>query len=423
VVRDESLAKDMYDELRAYPLFDTHEHTLTRDYRRSVNFCLFDWFIHYSGSDLVSAGMPASALQAILSPSELTYEERWVQISPYWSICRHTEYGRTLELAARELYGVDRIDDETWRHVNEGVLSSNHTPLYEQVLSRAGIKRCVVDPLREGTESSERFSYVRRWDRYIELATRSPITDLEHDLDVGIMSLEEYCSALDSSIAQAVTEGVVGIKIGLAYSRTLRFEHTDFKQANRVFDQLMAEGFEFAPRPADTKALQDHLLHHVVQRAIEVHWPIQVHTGIQEGIGNVVRNSDPTNLTNLLNAYPQARWDLFHGGYPWTSHMAVLGKTFPSVHVDLCWLWVISQEMTERVLSEWIDIVPANKILGFGGDYMLIEGTLAHAQVAREGIARVLASKVRDGRLTRSSALEIGRWILHDNAATLFDFG
>ncbi len=71
-------------------------------------------------------------------------------------------------------------------------------------------------------------------------------------------------------------------------------------------------------------------------------------------------------------------------------------------------------------MHEWIETIPSNKILGFGGDYRFVEGSYAHARMAREGVAQVLTEKVKEGYLSEEEALEMGRKILRNNAWELF---
>jgi len=55
---------------------------------------------------------------------------------------------------------------------------------------------------------------------------------------------------------------------------------------------------------------------HLVQLAEAHRVPVQVHTGLHAGNGNVLGNSRPADLTNLLYRYPRVTFDLFHVGYP-----------------------------------------------------------------------------------------------------------
>ena len=100
--------------------------------------------------------------------------------------------------------------------------------------------------------------------------------------------------------------------------------------------------------------------------------------------------------------------------------VAALAKMFPNVTADFCWMWVLSPVAARRALDEMLETVPANKILGFGGDYRYVELTYAHARMARAGIAEVLAAKMARGWCTEREAVEMARLLLADNAARLF---
>ena len=66
--------------------------------------------------------------------------------------------------------------------------------------------------------------------------------------------------------------------------------------------------------------------------------------------------------------------------------------------------------------------MPANKIIGFGGDYCFVDGVYGHQQLARENIAAALTEKVETGTFDVERAKEIARWVLVDNPAALYGF-
>jgi predicted TIM-barrel fold metal-dependent hydrolase len=162
------------------------------------------------------------------------------------------------------------------------------------------------------------------------------------------------------------------------------------------------------------------MVHTVIQLAAKRGLPIQIHTGLQEGNENILVNSKPTLLVNLFREYKEARFDVFHGSYPYTGELASLAKNFPNVYADLCWLHIISPFKARQTLSEWLDTIPSNKIFGFGGDYRFIEGVYGHAVIARYNIARVLTEKVEEGIYSKSEAVQIAHKLLKDNAHELF---
>jgi predicted TIM-barrel fold metal-dependent hydrolase len=121
-----------------------------------------------------------------------------------------------------------------------------------------------------------------------------------------------------------------------------------------------------------------------------------------------------------LIEYGEARFDLFHAGYPYQGEVAALGKNFPNVYIDLCWVYVISPWVARQTLHEWIETVPANKILAFGGDYIFVEGAYAHARLARQNVATVLAEKVKASYLTEDEARSLAYKLLRENAIRFF---
>jgi predicted TIM-barrel fold metal-dependent hydrolase len=135
---------------------------------------------------------------------------------------------------------------------------------------------------------------------------------------------------------------------------------------------------------------------------------------------NFVANADPTHLTNLFFLYPQVRWDIFHIGYPFQEKLSVLAKCFANVFVDFSWMHIVSPEVCRRAMSEYLEMLACNKILGFGGDFIYAELTYAHAKMARRVMAQVLATKVKEGYCNEVEAVELGRRILYENPAALF---
>lgn len=109
---------------------------------------------------------------------------------------------------------------------------------------------------------------------------------------------------------------------------------------------------------------------------------MQIRTGIHEGSGNILSNSNPELLSNLFLEYPDVTFDIFHIGYPYQNELAVLAKNFPNVFIDMYWAHIISPNASINSLLEWIDTVPLNKISAFGGDYCFIDGVYGHQYMA-----------------------------------------
>jgi hypothetical protein len=232
-----------------------------------------------------------------------------------------------------------------------------------------------------------------------------------------VHSFARYLQALDGAFEWAVQEGAVGIKSGLAYERSLYYERVSLSEAERIWTKGLAN-----VSAGERKAFQDAMMHAVCERCARYHLPFQIHSGIQAGNFNTLANANPLHLTNLFQTYPDARFDLFHGGYPFTSEAGLMAKYFPNVYVDGCWLAHISPAAYKRALDEWIEIVPANKIFAWGGDHGIMDHSYASLLLAKDLIAEVLARKVADGYFSERVALHLAQRIVGQNGWEVYKF-
>ena len=213
---------------------------------------------------------------------------------------------------------------------------------------------------------------------------------------------------------------MIGVKSALAYKRILKYDNVSNEKAETVFKALQNH---INVSAEEVKSLQDFLMHRLLDLVDEFDLPIQIHTGLHAGNGNIITNSRPTLLANLFMEYPDVDFILFHGSYPYGGELATLAKNFPNVFIDMCWTYVISPSYSIRYLNEWLETVPANKIMAFGGDYDFVEAVYAESVIARQIISKVLIKKVKDRYLTEDEAIDIAKMILRENALRIFKLG
>ena len=426
-------------------LVDTHEHLLSEEERNRAAHDFGYLFPHYASSDLVSSGMPPALLEAVrgaarpvlmermarigwirkpppfVAPTraDLSLEERWSALAPYWDRIRHTGYGTCLRIAIRDLLGVAELNGQTYAQLSDAIAKSRRAGWYRHVLrEKAGIAVSIQDDFRTAVDQ-ELFAPVVRMEHFACATTRGDLRNIESDTDRTVHSLDDLIQAMHAALDRDLAAGAVGVKIGIAYRRTIRFEKTPRADAERVFARLFGHLGE-GPSWEEARPLQDYMFHEIVRAAVERNAPVQIHTGLQEGNGNVLENSNPLLLANLCLEYPQAKFDLFHGGYPFMGEALALAKNFSNVFLDLCWLYIISPSAGARMLHEAIETVPANKIFAFGGDFIIPEGSYGHSVMARRTVSRVLTEKVEDGYLSEDEAAALARRILRDNPAALY---
>ncbi|HQK96115.1 MAG TPA: amidohydrolase family protein [Armatimonadota bacterium] len=415
---DAAIRQRITDAVDALRVVDTHEHLEQEATRLKRTIDFGNWWSHYASSDLISAGMPPADLEFLRDAGQ-PIMDRWAKLEPHWAHVRTTAYGRALLLAARELYDAPDINRDTVEGLSARIAASNRPGWYREVLSeRAGIAVSVQCGNTEGLDR-ELFNPVFHSDEWVMARTRFDFERLGQRTGVPIHTLDDLCAALSSALDAEQKAGICGMKSALAYVRILRYDKRTREEAERVF----VRGFESHGGGVDwseARPLQDFLFHQVIREGIRRNLTIQIHTGLQEGNGNFITNANPTHLTGLFMEYPEARFDLFHGGYPYGGELATLAKNFANVYIDMCWLHVISPTFAQRWLREWIETVPSNKISAFGGDYIFVEGAYAHSRMARQGVAATLAGLVEDGYFGEDEAIAVARKILRDNPASLF---
>jgi glucuronate isomerase len=422
---ESTIWKSLREHAARMTIFDTHEHLWHEEARlkRKVDFFLL--FSHYSDSDLISAGMPAGAVRD-LQNADIPLEKRWKDFAPYWPFTRTTGYGRCMLIAARDLFGIEDINDQTYRRLSERISAANRPGWFETVLKeKARIELSVLDDLTtmrgEPLKPEPKFfKIVTRLDYIVTARRKEDLDHIEKVTGVAVANLADLEKALGRAVEKGLREGLAGIKTGLAYARTLHFEKVSREDAERTFEKLFSNGSSKSSGAAERKPLEDYLMHKLIQQAAEHHLPVQIHTGLQAGNQNHIAWTKPSHLSDLLNEYPQVRFDLFHGGYPYGGEFATLAKNLPNVYPDLCWLHIIAPGVAKRALHELIETVPANKILGYGGDFFHVEGAYGHAQMARAVTAEVLAEKVEQGYLKEDEAAGLMERILYQNGKDLF---
>jgi len=422
--QDSGIRGRLRDAAAALAIFDTHEHLWHECDRlkRPVDFALL--LSHYTNSDLVSAGMPPAEV-ADLQNVDIPPAVRWKSVVPYWPFIKTTGYGRCMLIAARDLYGIEDINEHTYLLLSERMAAANRPGLYRTILKdHARIELTVLDDLTTTSGQPLRpepafYKIVTRFDYLIMVSDHKALTYIEQVNGVSVNNLADLERALEAHVARALREGLEGVKIGLAYDRSLHFDTVSRADAEKAFKMI----FSSAQKPADEvnrKLLQDHLFHKVIEHAAEHHLPVQIHTGILADNQNENLRTNPSLLSNVLNRYQEVRFCLFHGGYPYCHELAALAKNLPNVYPDLCWLYIIAPGVAKQLLHELIETVPGNKILGFGGDFLHVEGAYAHAQMARAAAAEVLADKVEDGYLKEEEALALLKRILYQNGKDFF---
>jgi len=425
--------RDYFAELMEYAsgieTIDTHEHLPGREEYRDKDTDIFrEYLIHYLIVDLLSAGMTKDEHARVLDGT-IPLMDRWHLLEPYWEASRNTGYCRALDISVRELYGVDKICRDTVEHINREFLRTLEPGHYRRVFKeKCRIRVSLLDRMSEAVDDCDRefFRRVYHMDTFIYPRSGYDIRDIERDTGTRIASFDNWLEACQATMEKALAQGAAALKCSLAYERPLCFERVSYNDAENDFNTILNSKVSnnwFHYLFKATKRLQDYMMHFVLELANRKNLTFQFHTGIQEGTGNTLANSDPSQMTNLFIGYPDVTFDIFHIGFPYQHTLSAIAKMFPNVFIDMCWAHIISPVACVNSLLEWIECMPAAKISAFGGDYKFVDGVIGHLHIARENVCKALALKVSEGLMDMDRARQLLKMFFFDNPLRIFKLG
>lgn len=441
------LRSDIRRVVDSVRIVDTHEHLLPGPFTlRGLLQNSYAWWA-VPGSGVTSAATYPSSFD------DLPDDEWWERALPGLRSVSNTSFWRHLLVAFQDLYEFSEwtLAEDNIGPLSERVSRAHQDPdWYDSVIShRAGVQLALHDKYWAVGDLSEPKHYLKpvvRLDPFLfgynrnarDHDNKSPYDYAEaigHDVD----TFDDYLALIDEFLLRSLRAprdlkagtgdkgGAAALKIATAYDRSLAFGRASRKEAEEAFNRLRGDsvcrkGAPASPEgrpaePAEPSAVaqfQDFVLRYAVGRAVEHNLPIQVHTGLGK-----LQGSNPVHLCSLLDDFPEGKFVLLHGGYPWTAEAAAMALSYENVWLDLCWLPVISPAAARRALLEWLEVMSPHRIL-WGGDTWSPEGLYGAVQLAKETITDVLCRKVSEGSLPLSQAVEIPGLILRDNALSLF---
>ncbi|MCJ7447666.1 MAG: amidohydrolase [Bacteroidales bacterium] len=406
------------DSLR---IVDTHEHLFDPDQLIKTNILDFMLLIHQqSYEDLISSGMPDSLFNSLFN-EPLTPTNKWKIIEPYWRNSFNTSFNRVVLLAIENLYKITDLNESTVGPLSEKIKMAYSTDWFNRILRDS----CRIDYLIQEddylTGKDDFFRYTKKFSPWLSVRSKYRIDSLAVMQIDPIYTLEDFVKSMRVVLEDAVKNGIVAIKINIAYKRPLSFDKVETETARKVFRSLVNGNEDHVISYRDAKPLQDYMFYQLLDLAGKYKLPVAIHTGLQAGGGNIIGNSNPALLANVFTEYPDINFTLYHGSYPFGGELSTLAKNFKNVFIDMNWAFAISPTYSERYLNEWLETVPASKIMAFGGDYRCVENIYGELIIAKQIISNVLISKVRDGYLSESEAKTVAKMILHDNAVKFYN--
>jgi predicted TIM-barrel fold metal-dependent hydrolase len=415
----------LYDDLLAWmetiPVIDSHEHLPNEAERLDQRIDFFTLFSHYCIDDLAAAGLSEDDLARLQGDAPV--DQKWSIFAPYYEQMADGSYARCAHLAMRRFYDMGRLASAAQAiELTARMRAANRPGLYKRVLKDA----CgIVTAMNFGGTGVERrfFTPVNFVTGYAEVHSPQALQVVEQEAGRSLPTLSRYVQALGEILSREKDRGTKGIKFHWAYMRPLYFQTVPTADAERVFNRIMDEGQGWRPVTLgyeETRPLQDYVVHRLVELAGDLDLTVVFHVGFQARPWMKLDDTRPGQLWSLIHRFRQVRFNMLHAGIPWMEEAAVMAKQLPNLYLDMGWTHAMSPELSTRAVKAYVDLVPRNKVLGFGGDYCVVEKVYGHLVLARQDIARALADKVSEGALSMDRAQLWAQAMLYDNPAEAY---
>ena len=434
-MKDKKLYQDIRTAVDSIKVFDTHEHLIYESEWKDRKIDFYNIFLVYVEGDLLSSGLSLDDSEKLVSP-EIDLKEKWKIFYPYWDLAKNTNYSKSAMIILEDLFSQKTVDYDTTVKVTGQLIKAKDTDYFNKILKeKAGIEYILndLDPLEQlsGINQFEPdynyFLPILRVDKPVMISSQSELEKMEKESDTSIYSFTDYLKYIDTLFEKRL-DSIYGIKIGIAYSRDINIFNVSRYDAEKSFGKLLnlkKYGWHRVTdidkvSIEDLRPFQDYMFHYFIKKAVAQDLPVQIHTGVLAGVENDISNADPTKLVDIILKYKNARFDLFHTGYPYSDELLCIVKAAQNCYFNLCWMPYISRTLYKNILDLAIELIPSHKIFGFGGDSMYVEASYAALKVARQIISEVLYGKVKSGYFCFEEAVEFAQRILSDNPKRLY---
>jgi len=319
-------------------------------------------------------------------------------------------YVRWLQAAIEELYGLP-FTAENFDELSRRVAHAHRDPAWQICIleERCGYERIMLDRYSQpGDDLGLRrlFEPVLRCNMFAVCVRpgekdhngNDPFAFLGRafdDFDEYLQTIREYMTPFKA------------IKFAVAYdwdNDLRRFNKANAQQAFR--DGLALQRHR--------KDYYDYMIFRLCEFAGELGIPVQIHTGL----GNL-NKSAPIYLRELIAALPGVKFDIFHGGFPWTDDMLALLHKYNNVWADLCWLPLVNLSMARRFVREALEVCGAHRML-WGCDTWTSEESYGALLAGQDAIATALSAMCEDGSITKDYAMYLAGRIWRENGMELY---
>lgn len=409
---------ELKNELNEFPVIDVHEHFET--YGQTFGYSMPQFIYYGAYANTMAGALPKEWTGAVENGTNPeTQFEALVKI--YGSV-RYSGCGRIMRAIAQKLGGQLRPEDygmlakgyesrtdasigEMCPRIKAYLCNSAGHPLY-------GYVRALPDFLAGKVRKDEEMHRMLCVTGLHCVSGKKEAQDIAFAAQKQVESLADWESAAEKIISEFVEQGIAGFKDIYMYFRPFTVGKQDKSRALRGFERIMAGG------PADTGML-DYMMYKVYEIISGFKKPLQIHTGCIIDSCESAKHLD--SVMELARAFPGMPFDLLHLNYPMLDDYIMVLKSCSNVYADCTWITSMDRTYAKRFLYQALDLLPADRVILFGGDrHCAGEPVAAALDMTLDILAEVLGDLCGKKEISKTDALELAKIWLYEAPRQLY---
>lgn len=438
-----NLARELEEALAEVPVFDIHTHLVGGKLgARGLHDVLL---YHMAVSDLYAAGCPSGdrLTQYPAWPTKDEAHARLAEAIPFLPHVRNTSTSWGVRIILADLYDWrEPITADNWRRLDARIRErADDRASHHGILDRLSIRRTGTEiARREHGADDGRLQYALEWGFFTRCQWGEFDTAL-YELERCWGRTPESPSPIGSGgrpptertirsladVHAAVEHYVNAIPYGHVLSTATHLStDIDYRPvSDSEMEAALRRRAESGPAERDVyasyvneaflTALEQHDNQIVFQFSLGAE-PLPFETGSRLAQRTIAQ------LAEMIGRHSRLRFQCFLSSRHANQSLCTLARELPNFSLAGYWWHNFFPDVIRQVFAERLDMVPANKQVGFFSDAYCVEWTYAKAMIVRKQMARVLADKIEQGQYTRDDALGTARAILYDSPQSLLGF-
>jgi hypothetical protein len=424
----------LIEALNAITVFDVHTHLdATQMSARGLHNVLL---YHMVISDLYAAGCPSGNRLSWIADKAKAHN-RIKEALPYLKYIQNTSCFWGVKIILKDLYGWDKpITEDNWQKIDSIIREkSTDSTWAREILKKANIARCGTELCLRGDGSyDDVLDYALEWAFFMRTQWGQndiPLFELERTWeDTGPtpplpVTLDRLTYPRLKKTIKTVADVHKAMKHYcdlIPYDEVLATaQHLSTEMNYReVTDDQMQKALDnrdnATEEDCDTYAsyLMYAFLEELEKHSHEIVFQFSLAAeALPHESASICRQETILQLSKIIQKFPKLKFQCTLASRHANQSLCTLARELPNFSLSGYWWHSFFPGAIKQVMEERLDMLPANKQIGFFSDAYHVDWCYAKSVIVRRQLAHVLSQKIDQGQYSIDDALQIAKQILY----------